>query len=261
MNSLQPITQLISRLWTHIHGRRRKQFALVLVLMVAASFAEVLSIGAVLPFLTILTMPDQVFEHPLAQPYIRAYGYTSPHELLIPLTILFCASAVIAGMMRLLLLWVSIRLSYATGADLSHGIYRRTLYQPYMVHLERNSSDVITGILVKSNSVISYVITPMLILANAAIMLTAILAALLLINPMIALQTFGGLGLIYVSISAIARNRIRRNSQRVARESTQITKTLQEGLGGIRDVLLGGHTSSLLPALSERRYQATASTE
>jgi len=52
--------------------------------MIAASFAEVVSIGAVLPFLAVLTMPTRVFEHPLAQPYIAAFGITAAQQLLLP---------------------------------------------------------------------------------------------------------------------------------------------------------------------------------
>jgi len=73
-------------------------------------------------------------------------GLTQPEQLLLPLTIAFGAAAVIAGVMRLLLLWANTRLSFATGADLGISIYRRTLYQPYAVHVARNSSEVIGGI-------------------------------------------------------------------------------------------------------------------
>ncbi|MCX7249481.1 MAG: hypothetical protein NTX31_17740, partial [Burkholderiales bacterium] len=67
----QPIHQLLRRLWRHISSRRRGQFALLLVLMILVSFAEILSIGAVLPFLAILTDPARVFAHPSAQYIVR----------------------------------------------------------------------------------------------------------------------------------------------------------------------------------------------
>jgi ATP-binding cassette subfamily B protein len=56
---------------------------------------------------------------------------------LLPLTIGFASAALIAGALRLVLLWISIRLGNATGADLSLEVYRRTLYQPYSVHVAR----------------------------------------------------------------------------------------------------------------------------
>ncbi len=212
----------------------------MLVLMILASFAEILSIGAVLPFLGVLTAPGRVFEYPAAQPFIQAMGFTKPEQLLLPLTIAFGLAALIAGAMRLLLLWASTRLSFATGADLSISIYRRTLYQPYTVHVARNSSEVINGISGKVNGVIYGDIVPVLTLISSCVMLIAILVALLSVDPVIALTAFGGFGLIYGFLIWITRTRKINNSQRIARESTQVIKCLQEGLGGIRDVLIDG---------------------
>ena len=213
---------------------------LLLLLMLGSSFAEILSIGAVLPFLAVLTAPERIFQFPAAQPFIRAVGMTSASQLLLPLTITFGIAALLSGAMRLLLLWASTRLSYATGADLSISIYRRTLYQPYAVHVARNSSEIINGISGKANGVISSTIVPTITLISSTIMLIAILMALLLVNPVIALAAFGGFGLIYASIIKLTQNQQLLNSQCIARESTQVIKSLQEGLGGIRDVLIDG---------------------
>ena len=232
------IQQLLMQLWRHISSRRRKQFSWLLILMVCASFAEAFSIGAVLPFLGVLTAPEQVFEHAIAQPFIQLLGLTESRQLLLPLTIAFGTAAILAGAMRLLLLWVSTRLSFATGADLSISIYRRTLYQSYAVHCARNSSEVITGISTKANQVIYSTIVPVLTLISSSIMLTVILFALLAVEPMIALIIFGGFGLLYALIIRLTRKRLLAGSQRIAYESTQVIKALQEGLGGIRDVLI-----------------------
>jgi ATP-binding cassette subfamily B protein len=106
----QNIFLLLRRLWLHISPGHRRKFALLLILMILASFAEILSIGAVLPFLSILTEPAKVFAHPIAQPIIKALALTEPRQLLLYLTIVFGMAALIAGMMRLTLLWASTRL-------------------------------------------------------------------------------------------------------------------------------------------------------
>ena len=236
----QSLISLLSRLWGHMPKRRRWQFGFLLLLMIAASFAEILSIGAVMPFLGVLTAPERIFEHQLAQPFIRFLSLTSASQLLLPLTVIFGAAVVAAGVLRLLLLWASTRLSFAVGADFSNDIYRRTLYQPYAVHVARNSSEVITGISGKSHGVIYSTIIPALNLLSASIMLAAILVAMFYVDPFIALVAFGGFGLIYVMIIKLTRKHLIINSQCIADESVNVIKSLQEGLGGIRDVLIDG---------------------
>lgn len=239
MSENQAISSLLKRLWYHISPRRRGQFGLLLVLMLLASFAEIVSIGAVLPFLGALTSPERIFNLPTFQPFIQVLKLKEANQLILPLTIAFAVAALIAGGMRLLLLWASMRLSYATGADLSLSVYRRTLYQPYAVHCARNSSEIINGISSKTGNAINTIIN-ILSLISSSIILTAILFALLVLDPTIALLAFSGFALIYAFIISLTRSRLQKNSEIFARESTQVIKSLNEGLGGIRDVLIDG---------------------
>src|SRR5207245_3054587 len=102
------------------------QFILLLGMMVVSAFAEVISIGAVLPFLGVLIAPDKVFQRPFIASMAQAFGITSASELVLPLTVAFVFAALVAGGVRLLVLWGSTRLSFATGVDLSINLYRRT---------------------------------------------------------------------------------------------------------------------------------------
>lgn len=228
----------LARLWAAIPPRRRVHLLALLGFTLVASLAEVFSIGAVLPFLGVLTAPERVFAHEYAQPFIARLGITQPQDLLLPATVLFCVSALVAAVIRIVAIRLRTRMTFATGADLSVEVYRRTLYQPYTVHLARNSSEVIDGISGKVNTVIFSVLGPLMIIVSNALMLTAILAALLIYRPVVALVTFAGFGLIYLVIYRSSRARLQANSRRVASSSTQRIKSLQEGLGGIRDVLL-----------------------
>ena len=171
----QELNQSIRRLWFYISARRKNQFKLLTVLMILASFAEIISIGAILPFLGIFLEPEQVFLHPISQPFIEFFNYSQPDDLLLPITIMFGSAAIFAGIVRLLALWASTRLSFATGADISVSVYQRTLYQPYSVHIARNSSEVIAGITSKVNSSIFGVISPLLIFVSSSVMLVIIL--------------------------------------------------------------------------------------
>lgn len=228
------------RLWHHLSRRRKRQLVLLMGLMLVSAFAEVVSLGAVLPFLGILTAPDRVFNHPVVADAAQTWGIASADQLVLPLTAAFAAAALTAGAVRMLLLWASTRLASATGAELSIEVYRRTLYQPYRVHVARNSSEVISGITSKVYDVVFGVLLPLLTLVSSIVLLVAMMLALLAIDPVVAAAAAVGFGVSYALITWLARRRLERNSRRIAHEQTQVVKALQEGLGGIRDVLLDG---------------------
>ena len=231
---------MLVRLWCHLTHRRQLQFGLLMGLMLVSAFAEVVSLGAVLPFLGVLVAPDRVFSHPIVADVAQTWGMTSADQLVLPLTVAFATAALIAGAIRILLLWASTRIAFATGADLGIEAYRCTLYQPYRVHMTRNSSEVISGITNKVNNVVFMVLLPLLTLVSSTVLLVAIMIALIAINPMVASVAAVGFGASYALISWMSRRRLHRNSMRIAYEQTQVVKALQEGLGGIRDVLLDG---------------------
>jgi ABC-type multidrug transport system fused ATPase/permease subunit len=234
------IAGLLARLWRDLRPRRRRQFSLILVLMVVSAFAEVASLGAVLPFLGILTAPDRVLGNRWVAHGAHALGIESAQQLLLPLTLAFALMAVVAGAIRMLLLWVSTRFTFAAGADLSIEVYLRTLYQPYEVHVARNSSEVISGITNKVGGTVLGVLLPLMTLLSSAMLLVAIPLALIAIDPVVALAASVALGGSYGVISWLSRRRLYHNSRRQADAQTHVLKALQEGLGGIRDVLLDG---------------------
>jgi ATP-binding cassette, subfamily B, bacterial PglK len=228
------------KLWVYLSKRRKKQFWLIAILMIIASVAEILSIGAVLPFLGALTDPEFLYQHQLMQSLISFFKIESSDQLLLPLTLLFISVALLAGIVRLTLLYVVVRFSYATGADLSIDIYRRTLYQEYTTHLSRNSSEVINGIINKTSIIISGVINPALTLISSFIIMTVIITTLFTIDGTVASIASIGFGSLYWIVIRYTRQQLKGNSHCIAERSTQMIKTLQEGLGGIRDVLIDG---------------------
>jgi ATP-binding cassette subfamily B protein len=49
----------------------------------------------------------------------------------------------------------------AIGADFSVQVYERTLYQPYSLHVSRNSSEILAGAR-KAEGLVHYIIQPVM---------------------------------------------------------------------------------------------------
>lgn len=236
--SLSTANQIL-RLWGHLSPRRKKQLAILAALMIIVSFAEVVSIGAVLPFLGVLTAPETIFAHDFFQPFIQLLQIQSAQELLLPFTLVFVMAAIVAGLLRIALLWVQTRLEMAIGADFSIQVYERTLYQPYSQFVSRNSSEILAGSQ-KAKDLVGTIIQPILLILSSVLILLAVIATLLAIQPSIALSALLGFGLLYSSVLFITKQGIAKNSQTIATQQIRVTKAIQEGLGGIRDVIIDG---------------------
>jgi ABC-type multidrug transport system fused ATPase/permease subunit len=241
---MPPVTrgfgELMLRLWHYLGPRHHTQFFLLLGLMLVSAVAEVISLGALLPFLGILTAPERVLRYPMVAEVMAKWGVVSVPGLVLPITIAFVVAIAVSAAIRMLLLWATTQFTLTAGVELSCETYRKTLYQPYLVHVARNSSGVISGLTYKINSVVFGVMMQLLVLISSAFLLVAIIATLIVIDPAVAMIAAATLGLSYGLITWMTRQRLTRNSLRIASGQTQLVKTLQDGLGGIRDVLLDG---------------------
>jgi ABC-type bacteriocin/lantibiotic exporter with double-glycine peptidase domain len=238
MSQIQPLPLLLKRIWSHLSLRRKRQFILLLCLMLLVSFAEVANVGSVIPFLGVLVAPEKVFNSKFTQPFIDFFGFTSPGQLLLPICVGFGVITVLTNVMRMLLLWATTKLSMVVGTDLSMEAYRRSLYQPYSVHISRNTSFVKGGI-GKIPTIVD-AISYLFILVGSAAILSAILLALLIVNPLIAIICFGGFGLLYAIIIMLTRKELQRSSLERSAKTTVLEKILSESFGGIRDIIIGG---------------------
>ena len=125
------------------------------------------------------------------------------------------------------------------GSDLSCEAYRRTLYQPYVVQLQRNSASVITGITAQIGETVG-ALNALLQLLTSCVVAVGLLIGLLLIDAYIALAAVALFGGAYGVLAITSRRELRVNGRKIAEASTLQLKALQEGLGAIRDVLLMG---------------------
>ena len=237
--------QLLLGLWGCLSPRRRGQLGALLLVMFASGVAEVFSLAAALPFLAVLSNPERLWQVPVVQGLASAVGIRDASGLLLPATALFGAAAVLAAAVRLANLWMSGRLAAAIGSDLSCEAYRRTLHQPYAVHVQRNSSGVITATTTHIVQTV-VVINTTLQLTTALVVAVGLLAALLVTDWQVALIAIALFGTSYGLLVLTVHRRLAANSTVIAKAGKQQLKALQEGLGAIRDVLLDGTQAKYL---------------
>jgi len=231
--------ELFTRLWFHLSKNHQKNFVSLIFLMIIVAIAEMFTIASVVPFLGVIAAPDKVFNLDIFQGLISYLELTSPNQIILPITIIFVIAAIFSGLMRGFLLWANIKFSFSSGSDLSVKMYERTIYQPYSVHLNRNSSQVISGVTIKTNILIQ-IIGQVLVLLTNLFIVTSILIILLYLNPLVAIIVFSFFGFSYFCIFKFTQKKLSNNSNLISSKLTLIIKNLNEGLGCIRDIVLTG---------------------
>ena len=242
MSFSRTISSQLILLWSHFSLRRRRQYFFLITLTLVCALLEVVSLSAVIPFITVISNPDGLLEYPLIIEIIGSFGITKNSDLVIIICIGFMLVALLAGGMRILLIWMSIHIINSTSRDISDKVLYRILYQPYSVHIANNSSEVISSMVKKIDSSTSTISASVNIIIST-LLFTSIITTVFVINYMVAIGSVAIFGSAYLLIAWLTRYRVAHNGQTIVKEQGNMIKTIQEALGGIRDVLLDGTQS------------------
>ncbi|MDB5692990.1 MAG: transporter ATP-binding protein, partial [Alphaproteobacteria bacterium] len=145
--------------------------------------------------------------------------------------------AVAAAAVRLLLLWLTQRYVMAVSHDIATAIFGRMLRQPYADYVKRSSSEALAS-MEKVRDIAANALQPLMQGIVAGILSLLIGALLFAISPLATLAAGLSIGAVYAAITLLTRARLRANSRILANASMERTKMIQEGLGGIRDIIL-----------------------
>ena len=234
------LVQELRLLLGYVTRQRQRQFGLLLILMVVSSLSEVISLGALLPFLLALSNAGQILTTPHWQPLLALFDIETPTQLVMGFALVFIAAVIGSNALRILTINVQTHLAASISSDLSCQLYKKTLLQPYRFYLKHNSSDLINTVMEDTRQLTINILIPlMLIIANTFVILTLGIG-LFLIDGRVAVIAAVTLGSAYACLYRLRRNLLQRNSQVTVESSQQQIKVVQEGLGGIRDVLLRG---------------------
>jgi ABC-type multidrug transport system fused ATPase/permease subunit len=123
----------------YVSPSRRRQLPPLLGLMLLGAVAEVVSIGALLPFLALMGDPSRAQTNPILRPIVDALHLSGRNEIVLAATGLLVAAVLVAMMIRLLLVRFSQTFVFGVAQELSVAVYRRTLHQPFAFHTARKN--------------------------------------------------------------------------------------------------------------------------
>ena len=225
--------------------KRLLQLKILLILIFLSALSELLTLGSFYPFLTILSNPENLLTSPITSQIANYFKITASNDLIIPVVVVFASSAIISSSLRLLNIWINLRLAASIGSELSSKAYEAVLNQPYEKLLNLNSSALITSVTTNTDRSVSAINCLLIIITNSIISIS-IAFGIFLINYKIALSGIIFFAFIYFFLAKLIKKQLYKNSKIIAHKSKLVIKSLQEGLGSIRDVILDCNQSTYL---------------
>lgn len=228
----------ISKLWSLHSAKRKIQYFSLIILMFLTSLAEMVSIGAVVPFLAVLSAPEAMMQNDAISFGMQFFELQTQNELITLISGIFILAAIMSGIFKYLFIYISTKLAVKAGIELSVKVFEACIKRPYNFHLANNSNDLMLIIFNKCHDVMYGVMLPFSALISSAISALGIIAILSYINAKVIITCFILIITVYGAILIFTSNLVRLNSQNIAKESTRAINYLKVALENICDIII-----------------------
>ena len=216
-------------------GRReRLQAAGLLLLLLLGALLEMLGVGAIPAFVLLLTNPGAAAQSALGQRLIPLLG-SGPGEIIAlrAATALFLLF-IVKNLFLVIVTWAQARFGFNRGVAVARRLFAAYLHGPYLMHLQRNSAELLRNANEQAMEAIGAGLMPLLSLALEGFTIAAILLLLLSIEPVTSLAAFIILGGTTVLFLRFVRTRMLRLGERMHRHRVRMIQAVNEGLGSIK---------------------------
>jgi ATP-binding cassette, subfamily B, bacterial PglK len=201
---------------------------------------ETLSLGLIIPAISLVTQQDIYIDNPQVQPILIMLGTPTENELVI-IGMLFLAFIYLLKTVFLVyLLWKQNHYSYSLLAQLSEKLYLGYLAMPWSFHINNNSAYLLRNITTEVSVVINSVLMPILRLTSEILVLTGIAILLFIVEPVGAISVFliGGMaGFLFQKLTK--KHILQWGEERQLHEGRRILH-LQQGLKSVKEIQLLG---------------------
>jgi len=213
-------------------------FCLLLIGMIIGAGLETFSIAAIPAFISVVISPEKIMQFEPTEAILEFLGITTSQDILIWGSLALIFIFLFKTLYLCLLYYLQVRYTQNRRYHLSRRLFTAYMKAPYDFHLQRNSAELIRNTLQEVDQIMGSVVQPTLILTMQGLMIVAITTLLFVSHPLMALvaTTFiclaGGGYLLWV------KEKLRTYSKEAQEHRTLMVKTIQEGLGVIKELLV-----------------------
>lgn len=240
---------MLKTFWRLLEPADRRAVLRLVPFLVFAAIVEMVGLAAVVPFITFLADPASAFDLPIVGALLADRGPEDTLAMLRWSAVALATLLLLSNALVIVTNWWLYRFAWSLNHRLSSRLLRHYLSQPYTFTLTQNTAALANKVLVDVRRLVEQGYQSWLVVLSRSIVITALIGFLVLLDPLLALVVFGGLGGAYAAVFAMSRRRLGHLGQQSVLLGGTRLKAINEALGGFKDLKITG-----LEASAFRKY-------
>lgn len=237
---------LAKELFALLTPAQRRGYLSLQIMMVLMAFMELLGIASIGPFMALVADVQLLETNSTLNKVYLASGVSTHTDFLFITGFVVLLTLGFASILSIFTTWRLSLFAFSVGTEFSDRLYRYYLQKEWLFHASGSSAQLTKQISTEAFRVTSSIVLPFIEMNARIVLALFISVSIFIYNPIIA-----SIGIIlfvsgYILIYKVIRNRITLYGDNISTTSTDRFRLMNEGFGGIKDLLLYNRSSEFV---------------
>lgn len=238
--------KLVRNIFALLTPAQKRRFFYLQFLVVAMSVTEIFGVASIIPFMTLVGDMDQLKQDTIIAQIYQASGIASESEFVFLLGLGVLIMLFISSVLSMFTIWRLLMFANKIGMEIADRLYSHYLKQDWLFHASGSSAQLTKKIATEITRVIAGILMPLMHM-NAKIVFSLLMSiSLFLYDPKVAITGLSVFAIAYFFLFRVVRMRLYRNGLTLSEVNERRFRLMNEGFGGIKDILLLGRDSNLI---------------
>ena len=233
---------VIKELFSLLSKEQVKQFYTLQTLVIIMAFTELLGIAAIAPFMAVVGDISILESDGIFSKVYRISGLSSPTDFLFYSGITVLAMLTLSTVVSMFTTWRLATFGSRIGTEIADRLYAYYMQQDWQFHASGSSAQLTKQVTTEAARISMGIVQPLMQMNAKVVLALVISVSIIAYDPLTALLGLTIFLLAYLILYWLVRQNLVSNGQKLSSVSTERFRLMNEGFGGIKDVLLFGRS-------------------
>lgn len=250
---------VIKEIFSLLSNDQRKRFYILQVLVILMAFTELLGIASIAPFMALVGDMSLLEKDGIYSKLYQLSGINNPLNFLFVTGIGVLIALIISTVVSMFTTWRLSLYGSSVGVQLADRLYSHYMKQDWQFHASGSSAQLTKQVSTESTRISNGIIQPLMQMNAKVVLAIFIAVSILIYNPIVAIAGLLMFASGYLLMYKFVRKALVLNGKRLSSVATNRFRLMNEGFGGIKDVLLLNRNKDFIDRFSiEGNIQAKA---
>ena len=232
-------------------SNQRKRFYMLQILVILMTIIEIFGVAAIIPFMALVGDMSQLQQDTFIGQVYQSSGIASESKFVFMFGICVLCILFISTIVSMFTIWKLSMFVHYFGTEIADRLYTHYLRQGWLFHASGSSAQLTKKIATETLRVTGGILVPLIYVNSKVILAILMSLSIFIYDPIVAITGISIFGITYYIIFKIVKARLSLYGQAISEVNEQRFRLMNEGFGGIKDVLLLGRDKNFIERFNE----------